>query len=615
MNTPARTFLLAALVSFATWTAAAMAQDPSAPVPAAPPAASEAAAAPSEPAKQPATAPAAPSELRRLDEPTPTTPETTAAAAEPAPSEAAADTEAAAPETSEETEAAEAPESPAVTEQPKEEPRSRRHSHRGGANERVSIWDDSRLEADQRAQAVVSVFGSSTSAGEVNDAVVSVFGSSQVTGGSVGQAVVSVLGTSRVNATVHGEVVAVMGNIELGADAEVFGDLVCVGGKVIRDPAAKVHGQVNQISFGFNFGGFEWLHAWITQCLLYARPLAFSTSVLWAWWLALGFFALYLVLAGLFPGALTKTVETLEQRPGYSILTAFLVTLLAPAAVILLAVTVVGAPALTLALFVAELFGKAAMMAWIGRRITKLFGDGPLAHPFFAVLLGGAILLLLYTVPVVGFVAIKLTSWLGLGVVVYALILGMQRNKAAVRPVVAGGVVSAGSAAAMGGASGIAQPGAPVNVVAPSGTATRTDPATLLPPTMMISAATQPRAGFWIRLAASLIDAAIVFMVISLFPNRWEPNFLLTFAAYFIVLWGTKGTTIGGIVCSLKVVRLDDRPVDWPTALVRALASFISLVPAGLGFIWVAFDDQRQSWHDKIAGTTVVRVARGISLV
>lgn len=609
MKTPARTFLLAALVSFATWTAAALAQDTSAPVPAAPPAASQPAAAPSEPGKQPDVAPAAapstPSELRRLDEPTPAESETGEASSAPAPSESAAGTEAVAPEASEATETSD---SSAASEPPKAEPRSRRHSHRGGANERVSIWDDSRLEADQRAQAVVSVFGSSTSAGEVHDAVVSVFGSSQVTGGSVGQAVVSVLGTSRVNGIVHGEVVAVMGNIELGADAEVFGDLVCVGGKVIRDPAAKVHGQVNQISFGFNFGGFEWLHAWITQCLLSARPLAFSMSVLWAWWIALGFFALYLVLALLFPAALTKTVETLEQRPGYSILTAFLVTLLAPAAVILLAVTVVGAPALALALFVAELFGKAAMMAWIGRRITKLFGDGPLSHPLFAVFIGGAILLLLYTVPVVGFVVLKLTSWLGLGVVVYALILGMQRNKAATRPVVANGAVSAGSAPA----SGLAQPGVPVNVAAPAAAAGATS-ATL--PVMLVSAATQPRAGFWIRLAASLIDAAIVFMVISLFPDRWEPNFLLTFATYFIVLWGTKGTTIGGIVCSLKVVRLDDRPVDWPTALVRALASFISLVPAGLGFIWVAFDDQRQSWHDKIAGTTVVRVARGISLV
>jgi uncharacterized RDD family membrane protein YckC len=71
----------------------------------------------------------------------------------------------------------------------------------------------------------------------------------------------------------------------------------------------------------------------------------------------------------------------------------------------------------------------------------------------------------------------------------------------------------------------------------------------------------------------------------------------------------------GGIVCGLKVVRLDDRPIDWGTAIVRALGCFLSFVVLCLGFLWVVFDDQRQSWHDKIAGTTVVRVPKGVSLV
>ena len=80
-------------------------------------------------------------------------------------------------------------------------------------------------------------------------------------------------------------------------------------------------------------------------------------------------------------------------------------------------------------------------------------------------------------------------------------------------------------------------------------------------------------------------------------------------------MWKTKGTTIGGIVCGLKVVRLDDRPIDWPTAIVRALGCFLSMAVAGLGFLWVVFDADRQSWHDKIAGTTVVRVPKGTSLL
>ena len=77
----------------------------------------------------------------------------------------------------------------------------------------------------------------------------------------------------------------------------------------------------------------------------------------------------------------------------------------------------------------------------------------------------------------------------------------------------------------------------------------------------------------------------------------------------------TKGTTIGGVICGLKVVRLDDQPLDWTIAVVRALTAFLSFAVGGLGFIWVAFDDEKQSWHDKVAGTTIVRVPKGTPLL
>jgi uncharacterized RDD family membrane protein YckC len=38
------------------------------------------------------------------------------------------------------------------------------------------------------------------------------------------------------------------------------------------------------------------------------------------------------------------------------------------------------------------------------------------------------------------------------------------------------------------------------------------------------------------------------------------------------------------------------------------------LAVAGLGFIWIVFDDAKQAWHDKIAGTVVVRVPKGVPL-
>ena len=142
--------------------------------------------------------------------------------------------------------------------------------------------------------------------------------------------------------------------------------------------------------------------------------------------------------------------------------------------------------------------------------------------------------------------------------------------------------------------------------------------------TPIISASTFPRAGLFIRLCALALDGILLGMLVG-FTSGMLPRFmqfghgpggvLIAMAVYGAVMWKHKGTTIGGIVCGLKVVRLDHREIDWATAIVRALSCFLSLFVAGLGFLWVAFDDEKQSWHDKIAGTVVVRVPKGVSLL
>ena len=133
-----------------------------------------------------------------------------------------------------------------------------------------------------------------------------------------------------------------------------------------------------------------------------------------------------------------------------------------------------------------------------------------------------------------------------------------------------------------------------------------------------------PRAGFFHRLGALALDGVLIGLIMAFVsgmlprvlqfhngPGGW----LVALAIYGAIMWKLKGTTIGGIVFGLQIVRVDGRPIDWSTAIVRALSCFLSLVVAGLGFIWIAFDDERQAWHDKIAGTVVVRTAKGRSLV
>jgi len=488
------------------------------------------------------------------------------------------------------------------------------HGHHGrshhNGNERVSFGSNSTLAADESAAAVISIFGSSTSAGEVGDAVVSVFGSSRVEGGTVGGVAVSIMGNTYVNGEVRGEVVAVLGNVELGPKAVVHGEVVCIGGQLKRDAEAVVHGNMQNIALAGRHFDFSSLTAWFTECLMYGRPLAFDSRLLWAWTIALGLLGFYALIALIAPSGVVKCAETLEQRPGSSLLAALLTMLLTPVAFILLALLIIIAigilliPLLSLGLFFAALFGKIVMLAWLGRRFTKLLGDGPLAHPVFGVLIGGIIVLGLYTIPIVGFITYKLLGILGLGVVVYTLIRQFKASRppkpVKAAPTVATGVVaSAPSAGTMGEVPPVVTPlvsGAP----------------------LVVSAATLPRVGFWLRLAASVLDAILVGIVCGLVSSIWHrfgSAYLLWFVVYCVSMWATKGTTIGGIICGLKVVRLDDRPLDWGVATVRALGGFLSLVVAGLGFIWVAFDDERQGWHDKIAGTTIVKVPKGTPLL
>src|SRR5207253_1027298 len=105
---------------------------------------------------------------------------------------------------------------------------------------------------------------------------------------------------------------------------------------------------------------------------------------------------------------------------------------------------------------------------------------------------------------------------------------------------------------------------------------------------------------FWIRIGALLLDVILVGLIVAMLPrppfgHRGPPVVLLALALYGAAMWKTKGTTVGGIVFGIKVARLDGREIDWPTAIVRALGCFLSLVVAGLGFIWVVIDDEKQS--------------------
>jgi uncharacterized RDD family membrane protein YckC len=500
-----------------------------------------------------------------------------------------------------------------------------RHSPRG---DRVHIMDD----------VVVS-------AGEIirGDAV-AVMGDLKVDGEVMHDAV-AVMGDNTINGTVHHDVVAVMGDLTLGPKARVEGNAVCVGGEIRRDPGAVVGGEVRAQGIGFHGIDFERLTNVWDKTLKVGRPLAIGAHLGWLWIITGFSVAIYALLALLFPQSIRRCGDKLMQEPGLTILAAVLSLLALPVLFILLCITIIGIPValflLPLAVILAAFFGKASIYALVGRRLT-----GDRWHLALATILGTFVFVLLFLVPVVGLLLSLSVAFLGFGAVV--LVLFTPKPKPAVVP------VASGPGAATLGASPFVQPQPPSMplvspgfgastaselppsspVVPPSGAGEGIVPpvppvgappvlspvAPAMPsqrPAPQFSVATLPRAGFWIRVAAAFLDLMIIFIpagILELF--RFGPGLpFLLLAAYHVAMWKHKGTTVGGVICHLRLVRLDDRPIDWGVALVRGTTAFLSFVLVGLGFIWVAFDDEKQSWHDKVAGTTIVRVPKGTPLL
>jgi uncharacterized RDD family membrane protein YckC len=132
-------------------------------------------------------------------------------------------------------------------------------------------------------------------------------------------------------------------------------------------------------------------------------------------------------------------------------------------------------------------------------------------------------------------------------------------------------------------------------------------------------------AGFWARVGAALIDTILVaFLTIPLLTMvygsaYWESERLVVGLADFLIswvlpavaviaFWVARGATPGKMAISAQVV--DARTGNKPStgqSIGRYLAYYVSTIPLGLGLLWVGIDSKKQGWHDKLAGTVVIR--------
>jgi len=327
------------------------------------------------------------------------------------------------------------------------------------------------------------------------------------------------------------------------------------------------------------------------------------------------FFLFYLLVAIAFPRPVRACVDVLNDRPATTMVLGILAKLLVPIVSLILAVTGIGLlvlPFVALAALIGVIIGKVALLEWIGLRIGQQTGAGVLQKPLGAFVLGALIVTLFYMVWVVGLLAYIWFSIWGLGVAVTAVLDSLRRRRmqapaAAPPPFPAAPAMAAAGPAGMTG-TGEGSPAQPPSAPEPP---TLTQPAR---PAFPPEALSWPRAGFWERMGAAFLDVVLL-GVIGAFAHLTMPWIFLVAVAYFAGMWAWKGTTIGGTVLGLRVVRLDAQPLAFMVALVRALAAGFSIIVLFLGFLWIAWDPEKQGWHDRIAGTVVLRLPRGTPLV
>ena len=134
--------------------------------------------------------------------------------------------------------------------------------------------------------------------------------------------------------------------------------------------------------------------------------------------------------------------------------------------------------------------------------------------------------------------------------------------------------------------------------------------------------------GFWARVAAYIVDSILLMLVMypllylvigdiftdpaaaesfNLPISYWLISIGLPIL-FFVGFWIVKNTTPGKMLFSATIV--DAKTGGTPSKgqyIGRYLGYIVSSIPLGLGFLWAAWDKRKQTWHDKMAGTVVVK--------
>ena len=128
-------------------------------------------------------------------------------------------------------------------------------------------------------------------------------------------------------------------------------------------------------------------------------------------------------------------------------------------------------------------------------------------------------------------------------------------------------------------------------------------------------------AGLFRRLAAILYDSLLIIamwlittLLLVAFINDGAAlqgplfQFGLYFEAclFYSYFWRLRGQTLGMQVWKIKLVSPSLQTLSWQECFARLFFALVSVSMLGMGFIWMLFDPERLTWHDRASGTRVV---------
>ncbi|MGE5670589.1 MAG: RDD family protein, partial [Fibrobacterota bacterium] len=410
--------------------------------------------------------------------------------------------------------------------------------------------------------------------GEVFQTVVVMGGNAEVYG-TVNDAVVIMGGKLLLDGVVHGDCVVLGGTADVKAGTVIHGNLVMIGGENAIDPGVVIKGD-KVIIAAWAGKILNNITPYLEHCIFKGRFIALSLP--WTLWILAGYIALMFVCAILFHSTFVKSIEIVNHK----VLTALLIGILTPVAVgpvfVALSISFIGIPAIPaviLTLQGAMLIGIFAINAHTGKHLLSLFGSNAALPPIVFALIGSVLYGALMLLPFVGgFIMVVLTTvGTGAGVLaIFSFVKTLKYTKC-----------MSGTTTVPGHANNN-----PVQTI---------DDAGMVVPAQEVSAARSPlqstesamtgNATFLQRLGAAIIDTMLVFIVfgmitkpvISLLHQAHDSVGslgMIMLLAYFTAMWTWKQTTVGMIVFRLKVYRMDNTPLTFSIAVIRALGLLLS---------------------------------------